>query len=83
METVAVIMGAIQGVSDAISNAFKVKMVEQQEQTNRVVAVNTHNETSYSQLSSLITNQNAYRYVMYFVLFGFLAFLVYKKKVRK
>lgn len=80
METVAAILGVFQTIGDAVASGFKVKMVKEEQQTNRLTAQNTHIENVMDKNAEVLTQRNYFKYAIYLILVLALAYLVWKRQ---
>lgn len=82
-EIVGLALLAVQGISDAISNGFKMAIEKDKEQTNRLIVRNQHNEIYTDQINDLATDVNNAKYITLFLIFGLFIYLLYTKKIKK
>jgi hypothetical protein len=80
---VGLALGAVQGISDAISNGFRMAIEKDKEQTNRLIVRNQHNEIYTDQINDLATDVNNAKYITLFLIFGLFIYLLYTKKIKK
>lgn len=80
METVAAILGVFQTIGDAVASGFKAKMVKEEQQTNRLIAQNTHIENVMDKNAEVLTQRNYFKYAIYLMLVLALAYLVWKRQ---
>lgn len=80
METVAAILGVFQTIGDAVASGFKAKIVNEEQQTNRLIAQNTHIENVMDKNAEVLTQRNYFKYAIYLILVLALAYLVWKRQ---